>query len=154
MPDVQRLVGVPKAKAGNGTKQSVVGLAGTGNSGIAYRFGQIIAVGVVLAFIGAFLATGGLKPSGETQGGAQQTLGPGGGGVTKNLTGAFVSWEAVSDSAGYMHFTVTNNGTTSERATCTIQVQDDFGDFGFDYMTGTVVAPGQTISLRAPLNVG
>jgi hypothetical protein len=72
----------------------------------------------------------------------------------KHLTGRFISWEPVDDSSGYAVFSVTNNGTSRATATCTIKVENDFGDFGFDYLVGEPVDPGETIRGRVALDVG
>jgi hypothetical protein len=60
----------------------------------------------------------------------------------------------VDDAHGYAFFSVTNSGGVTQTATCTITVQDDFGDFGFDYLVGETVGPGQTITGKIPLSVG
>jgi hypothetical protein len=72
----------------------------------------------------------------------------------KNLTGSFVNWVPVDDGHGYAYFSVTNNGSESATATCTITVKDDFGDFGFDSLVGELVGAGQTISGKIALSVG
>jgi hypothetical protein len=74
--------------------------------------------------------------------------------AAKHLTGTFIRWEPVDDAHGYAYFSVTNNGTTTETATCTVKVSNDFGNFGFDYLVGETVGPGDTISGRIPLSVG
>ncbi|MDO8484283.1 MAG: hypothetical protein Q7S35_04995 [Candidatus Limnocylindrales bacterium] len=71
-----------------------------------------------------------------------------------HLTGSFVRWEPVDEANGYAYFTVTNSGTTTETATCTVRVENDFGNFGFDILVGEPVGPGETISGRLPLSVG
>ena len=76
--------------------------------------------------------------------------------AAKHLSGTFVSWSPVDEGDGYAYFTVTNNGTSTETAMCTIQVEDDFGDFrqGFDSLVGEAVGPGKTISGKVALSVG
>jgi hypothetical protein len=49
---------------------------------------------------------------------------------------------------------VTNNGSTTATAECTVRVSNDFGNFGFDFMVGEEVPPGETISGRMALSVG
>jgi hypothetical protein len=73
---------------------------------------------------------------------------------SRSVTGTFVSWDPVDDAHGYAHFTVTNSGGTAEIAKCKIDVRDDFGDFGFDSMTGERIEAGQTKTFRMPLSVG
>ena len=72
----------------------------------------------------------------------------------KHLTGTFLSWTAVDDAHGYAYFSVTNSGSVTETAECTIDVRDDFGDFGFDSLVGESVGPGATVSGKMALNVG
>lgn len=70
------------------------------------------------------------------------------------LVGTFISWEPVDDARGYANFTVTNNGTTTATAECSVSVSNDFGNFGFDKLVGETVPAGETISLRMALDVG
>jgi hypothetical protein len=70
------------------------------------------------------------------------------------LSGLFIEWVPVSDSNGYAYFSVTNSGGTTATATCTIKVSNDFGNFGFDILSGESVGPGETISGKMPLSVG
>jgi hypothetical protein len=127
----------PVAPAGKATKK-------TNKAGI----GCLAVIGLLVVF--AYL--GGSKGGSNTS--------PGGGGApaaapaSKHLTGAFLSWTAVDDSHGYAFFTVTNSGTATETAECSISVEDDFGDFGFDKLVGEAVGPGKTISGKIPLSVG
>lgn len=69
------------------------------------------------------------------------------------LTGSFERWEPIDDSHGYAYFSIRNSGTSSATATCTVIVRDDFGDVGFDYMSGEVVAAGQSLNGRMALSV-
>lgn len=72
----------------------------------------------------------------------------------QSLTGEFLRWEPVDDSRGYAYFTITNHGSTPATAKCTIRVSNDFGDFGFDFLVGEDVRPGQTINRKIPISVG
>ncbi len=74
--------------------------------------------------------------------------------AAKNLTGTFDHWEPVDDGHGHAYFAVTNNGSAAATAECTVQVRDDFGDFGFDSLVGETVEPGKTITGRMALSVG
>jgi hypothetical protein len=74
--------------------------------------------------------------------------------ATKHLVGTFLRWEPVDDSRGYAYFKITNNGSTTETAKCTIKVENDFGNFGFDYLVGESVPAGDTIRGRIALDVG
>ena len=56
-----------------------------------------------------------------------------------HLTGEFVRWEPVDEQNGYAHFSITNTGSATEVATCTISVSNDFGNFGFDSLVGEEV---------------
>lgn len=70
------------------------------------------------------------------------------------IVGAFVRWQSVDDRNGYAYFTLTNTGSTPATATCTISVRNDFGNFGFDFLVGEIVQPGETVSGRIPISVG
>lgn len=74
--------------------------------------------------------------------------------TNSNLVGRFVSWEPVDDSSGYANFTITNRGSSSATAECSVRVSNDFGDFGFDSMVGERVPAGEAIALRMALDVG
>lgn len=78
--------------------------------------------------------------------------GPGGG--SKNLTGTFLRWQPVDSANGYAYFTVTNNGASTAVAKCTVNVRDDFGDFGFDTLVGETVPAGQTVTLKMAIGMG
>jgi hypothetical protein len=71
-----------------------------------------------------------------------------------NCRGTFLTWEPVDDARGYAYFTVTNNGSTTATATCTVTVRNDFGNFGFDILVGETIAPGQTINGKMAISVG
>jgi hypothetical protein len=49
-------------------------------------------------------------------------------------------------------FTVTNRGTTSATAKCTVEVRDDFGNLGWEILTGEKVAAGETKRLRVAIS--
>ena len=72
---------------------------------------------------------------------------------TSHLTGEFIRWEPVDDARGYAYFSITNHGTSAEVAECTIEVSNDFGNFGFDILVGENVPAGETISGRIPIDV-
>lgn len=74
--------------------------------------------------------------------------------VAKHLSGEFVEWQPVDEKNGYALFTVTNNGSSAATAECTVKVDNDFGNFGFDIMTGETIPAGQTKNYRMPLSVG
>jgi hypothetical protein len=72
----------------------------------------------------------------------------------KHLSGKFIRWEPVDDAHGYAYFSVTNHGNKVAVAECTISVENDFGNFGFDYLVGERIKPGKTLRGRVPLDVG
>lgn len=77
-----------------------------------------------------------------------------GGAPSENhLTGKFLEWVPVDEGNGYAYFSITNSGTTTETATCSISVKNDFGNFGFDSLVGESVGAGQTITGKIPLSV-
>jgi hypothetical protein len=80
--------------------------------------------------------------------------GSGSGSGSSNLTGRFIRWEAVDDARGYAYFEVTNRGSQTATAECTIRVRNDFGNSGFDILVGEQVPAGETISGRIALDVG
>lgn len=61
-----------------------------------------------------------------------------------SITGTFVGWTAVDSAHGYANITLTNNGDTEATANCTVEVTDDFGDTGFDYLSESVPAHQST----------
>lgn len=73
---------------------------------------------------------------------------------TAVLTGKFVRWEAVDARRGYAYISVTNSGPVAGTAKCTVSVKNDFGNFGFEFLTGVVVQPGETASGRVAIDVG
>lgn len=76
------------------------------------------------------------------------------GGGSANLVGRFISWEPVDDARGYAYFEIENRGSSSAVAECTIEVSNDFGDFGFDILVGERVGAGDTFTGRIAINVG
>jgi hypothetical protein len=102
----------------------------------------------ILIVIGAIGYLTGNKGSG----GSSQQADPNGGG--KHLTGTFLRWDPVDEGDGYAYFSITNTGTVTETAECSVSVKDDFGDFGFDSLVGETVGPGQTVTGKLPLSVG
>jgi hypothetical protein len=110
----------------------------------------IVCIGVVLALTAC---DGGGNEGGGDGGGGDGGNG-GNGAEEKNLTGTFIRWEPVDDARGYAYFSVTNHGSTEALAECTIKVSNDFGNFGFDYLVGEPVGPGETINGRVALDVG
>lgn len=80
--------------------------------------------------------------------------GNGGGNPARNVTGAFVGWDPDDDVHGYVVFTITNHGSQTETARCSVRVSNDFGNFGFDSLVGETVGPGQTINGRMAISVG
>jgi hypothetical protein len=72
----------------------------------------------------------------------------------KELVGTFIRWEPVDEANGYAYIEVKNNGTTTATAECTVRVGNDFGNFGFDFMVGEEIPPGETFSGRMALSVG
>ena len=107
-------------------------------------------LGLVVIVVGAYLLFGRGGSGDNDDNGSDGGTAP----AAKHLTGEFVLWEPVDDAHGYAYFTVTNNGTTTETAECTIKVDNDFGNFGFDYLVGERVGPGETISGKVALDVG
>jgi len=77
----------------------------------------------------------------------------GGGGGGASLEGHFISWIPEDSAHGYALISVTNHGTKGAEANCSVVVQTDFGDVGFDYLDGTYVGPGETVQGRVPLTV-
>lgn len=80
---------------------------------------------------------------------ASQTSAP-----ANDLTATFDNWEPVDDGNGYAYFSITNRGTASAVAKCTVTVKDDLGDFGFDSLVGETVGPGQTVHGKMAISVG
>lgn len=76
------------------------------------------------------------------------------GGAPRNLVGTFGHWEPVDDARGYAYFSVYNGGSKAETAKCTVDVSNDFGNFGFDSLVGENVASGQTLQLKMAISVG
>ena len=103
----------------------------------------LIVVGIIISAINS---GGGPGP---TQRGGGDDSEPNG-----NLVGRFIRWEPVDEARGYAYFEITNRGTSTATAECTIEVRNDFGNFGFDILVGERVPAGETISGRIPINVG
>ena len=70
------------------------------------------------------------------------------------ITGEFLRWEPVDEENGYAYFSITNHGPEDGVAECTIEVRNDFGDFGFDILVGESIEAGETIRSRIPIDVG
>lgn len=113
------------------------------------RNNRVIGIGIFVVLVVALAIAGSGHPDSSPNAAA-----PAATSAAKHLTGKFLSWQAVDDAHGYAFFSITNSGTTTETATCTISVEDDFGDFGFDALVGEPVGPGKTISGNIPLSVG
>jgi len=117
------------------------------NSGCMGCLG-IIAVLIAIGWIGNALGITGGAGSGGSSGTSSGTSSSG------NISGEFLYWEPVDDKRGYAYFSLTNHGSTSAVATCTVHVSNDFGNFGFDYLVGETVGAGQTVTGKIPINVG
>jgi hypothetical protein len=74
--------------------------------------------------------------------------------VYRNVTGTFVRWEPVDDKRGYAYIRMTNHGTTTATAECSVHVRNSFGNFGFDSLVGEEIAPGATLTVKLPISVG
>ena len=103
-----------------------------------------------LAIVVVLLVVGYASGAGKGSSGGSS----GGNSGANHLTGKFVDWVPVDEANGYAFFSITNSGTSTETATCTIRVKNDFGNFGFDYLVGEEVGPGQTVTGKLPLRVG
>ena len=109
------------------------------------------AVGCVVVII-VLVAIGAAVGSNKSGSSGSGSSGSGSGGA--HLSGTFIQWVPVDEGHGYAYFSVTNSGTASATAKCTISVKDDFGDFGFDMLVGETVGPGQTITGKMAIGVG
>lgn len=69
-----------------------------------------------------------------------------------DVTGRFIRWEPIDSRHGYALISVTNHGDKSAHVTCTVEVSNDFGDFGFDAIDEDI-GPGQTTQGRVALVV-
>jgi hypothetical protein len=104
---------------------------------------------VLLLIIGAFWFMGQNRPSSGNGGGSNEDPDE----PNARITGTFVRWEAVDDARGYAYFSITNHGPEDGVAECTIRVRNDFGNFGFDILSGEPIEAGETISGRIPIDV-
>jgi hypothetical protein len=81
------------------------------------------------------------------------TAGCGGsGGSSASVSGTVDQWLPVDAGHGYALVTFTNDGTDTATVTCTVEVSDDFGDRGWDYIDITL-APGESQKGRVALTV-
>jgi hypothetical protein len=72
--------------------------------------------------------------------------------ANSKLSGVYGSWTPVDAGHGYARFAVTNHGTTSATAKCTVEVRDDFGNLGWDSLVGETIPAGQTKTLRMAIS--
>jgi hypothetical protein len=109
--------------------------------------GRIAVTGIVVVFgVGLVIAILGGNPDG----GGEEEEDP----ASTNIVGEFLYWEPVDEERGYAYIRVTNHGSTRATAECTVSVENDFGDFGFDYMVGESIGPGESFEGRMAINVG
>jgi hypothetical protein len=100
----------------------------------------LVAAMAVLLFVGTAFGTS--KGAGSTPGAA----------AAGGFSGVFGSWTPVDAGHGYARFAVTNHGTTSATAKCTVEVRDDFGNLGWDSLVGETIPAGQTKTLRMAIS--
>jgi hypothetical protein len=148
---LQHVKALPVATTAPGSVPTPVGVTAaapaSAKSGTNPLVGCLALVAVVVV---AYLVVG----RGNSGGSDSATPPPAAPAAVSHLTGTFLRWEPVDEQNGYAYFSITNNGTTTETATCTISVENDFGDFGFDILVGEPVGPGETISGNIPISVG
>jgi len=67
-----------------------------------------------------------------------------GSGSGSQITGRVVDYQAVD--AGHLQVVVelTNQGSDTATANCTVEATTPYGDMGFDYLAGESVGPGET----------
>lgn len=108
-----------------------------------YLIGILLVVGLAIAFF-----NGDDEGSGNESRAADTADEP-----NARITGEFVEWQPVDDARGYAVFTITNHGPDDGVAECTIEVSNDFGNFGFDSLVGEPIEAGETINGRIALDV-
>jgi hypothetical protein len=69
-----------------------------------------------------------------------------------SVTGEYLGWVSIDSARGYALVSFTNTSSSEASLSCTVSVRTDFGNSGFDILTGTIDA-GETIEQRVALTV-